>query len=183
MRFRIACTRCGGTGRLRNTCPTCRGEGRVARPETVEVRIPQGARTGSRLRIAGKGNAGTGGAAPGDLYITARVRPHPVFTWEGDDILVKLPVSVSEAGLGARVDVPTIDGKAALRIPPGTQNGQKLRMREKGVLNSKTGKRGDQIVEIDLRAPDTRDEHVRELLRKLGDADPRDLREDLWAKI
>lgn len=183
MRFRVACPRCNGTGRLKTVCPTCRGEGRTVRQDSVEVRIPQGARGGSRLRIAGKGNAGTGGGTAGDLYITTRVRPHPVFQWEGDDIHVKLPVSISEAGLGARVDVPTIDGKATLRIPPGTQNGQKLRMREKGVLNTKTGKRGDQIVEVDLRAPDVRDEQVRDLLRKLGEADSRDLREELWPKI
>jgi molecular chaperone DnaJ len=90
---------------------------------------------------------------------------------------------VSEAGLGARVEVPTIDGKATLRVPPGTHNGQKLRMRDKGVMNSKTGKRGDQIVEIVLRAPDTRDEQVRELLRKLGEADPTDPRRELWDQV
>lgn len=183
MRFRMACSRCGGTGRLRNTCPTCRGDGRVMRQETVEVRIPSGARTGSRLRIAGKGNAGSSGAPAGDLYITTRVRPHPVFHRDGDDIQVQLPVTVSEAGLGARIEVPTIDGKATLRIPPGTQNGQKLRMREKGVLNAKTGARGDQIVEVLLRAPDTRDEQVRDLLRQLGEADREDPRRDLWAKV
>ncbi|MCU0228019.1 MAG: J domain-containing protein [Bryobacterales bacterium] len=183
MRFRVACGQCGGTGRLRNVCPACRGEGRVSRQEIVELRIPAGARTGSRLRIAGKGNAGAGGGAAGDLYITTRVQDHPVFQRDGDDILVQLPVSISEAGLGARVEVPTIDGKATLRVPPGTQNGQKLRMREKGVQNSKSGQRGDQIVEIILRAPDTRDEHIRDLLRQLGDADREDPRRDLWAKV
>lgn len=183
MRFKMACTRCGGTGRLRNACPVCHGDGRVVRKDAVDVRIPPGARSGSRLRIAGKGNAGTSGAPAGDLYITTRVRPHPVFQWEGDDIRLQLPVTVSEAGLGARIDVPTIDGKATLRIPPGTQNGQKLRMREKGVLNSKTGARGDQMVEIVLRAPDTRDEQVRELLRQLGDADRKDPREDIWRNV
>ncbi|MCW5963952.1 MAG: J domain-containing protein [Bryobacterales bacterium] len=183
MRFRMACSSCGGTGRLRNTCSVCRGDGRVLRQETVEVRIPPGARTGSRLRIAGKGNAGSAGAPAGDLYITTRVRPHPVFHREGDDIHLQLPVSVSEAGLGARIEVPTIDGKATLRIPPGTQNGQKLRMREKGVLNAKSASRGDQIVEVVLRAPDIRDEQVRDLLRKLGEADPHDPRQELWAKV
>lgn len=182
MRFKVSCSRCGGTGRIRNACPNCHGDGRILRQDTVEVRIPPGARTGSRLRIAGKGNAGSGGGAPGDLYITTRVQPHPVFDWQGDDIHVKLPITVSEAGLGAKIDVPTIDGRATLRIPPGTQNGQKLRMREKGVLNSKTGKRGDQIVEITLRSPDTRDERVRELLRELQAADRTDPRLDLWSK-
>ncbi|MCL4784092.1 MAG: J domain-containing protein [Bryobacterales bacterium] len=183
MRFKVTCSRCGGTGRLRNACPTCHGDGRVARQDTVEVRIPAGARTGSRLRISGKGNAGAGGGAPGDLYITTRVQPHPVFDWQGDDIHVKLPITVSEAGLGAKIDVPTIDGRATLRIPPGTQNGQKLRMREKGVMNSKSGKRGDEIVEIVLRAPDTRDEKVRDLLKELQAADQADPREELWTKV
>ncbi|MCC7339829.1 MAG: J domain-containing protein [Bryobacterales bacterium] len=183
MRFKVSCSRCGGTGRLRNTCPACHGDGRVSRQDTVEVRIPAGARTGSRLRISGKGNAGAGGGLPGDLYITTRVQPHPVFDWQGDDIHVQLPITVSEAGLGAKIDVPTIDGRATLRIPPGTQNGQKLRMREKGVLNSKSGKRGDEIVEIVLRAPDTRDEKVRDLLKELQTADQTDPREDLWTKV
>lgn len=183
MRFKVTCSRCGGTGRLRNACPTCHGDGRVSRQDTVEVRIPAGARTGSRLRISGKGNAGAGGGAPGDLYITTRVQPHAVFDWQGDDIYVKLPITVSEAGLGAKIDVPTIDGRATLRIPPGTQNGQKLRMREKGVLNSKSGKRGDEIVEIVLRAPDTRDEKVRDLLKELQAADQADPREELWTKV
>jgi molecular chaperone DnaJ len=111
------------------------------------------------------------------------VRPHPVFDWQGDDIQVKLPITVSEAGLGAKIDVPTIDGRATLRIPPGTQNGQKLRMREKGVLNSKSGKRGDQIVEIVLRSPDIRDEKVRDLLKELQAADRVDPREELWTKV
>ena len=183
MRFKVSCSRCGGTGRLRNACPTCHGDGRVSRQDTVEVRIPAGARTGSRLRIGGKGNAGAGGGTPGDLYITTRVQPHPIFDWQGDDIYVKLPITVSEAGLGAKIDVPTIDGRATLRIPPGTQNGQKLRMREKGVLNSKSGKRGDEIVEIILRAPDTRDEKVRDLLKTLQEVDQVDPREELWTKV
>lgn len=183
MRFKISCPRCGGSGRLTNACPACHGDGLVTRQETVEVRIPAGARTGSRLRLSGKGNAGTGGGAAGDLYITTRVQPHPVFEWLGDDIHVRLPITVSEAGLGAKIDVPTIDGRATLRIPPGTQNGQKLRMRHKGVLNSKSGKRGDEIVEIVLRGPDTRDEKVRDLLKQLQEADPADPREELWTKV
>jgi molecular chaperone DnaJ len=183
MRFSLSCPRCNGTGRLRNTCPTCHGEGRLARTERVEVRIPSGAQTGSRLRVAGKGNAGTMGATPGDLYITIRVDPHPLFQRNGDDIEIKLPVRVDEAGLGTKIEVPTIDGRALLKIPQGTRNGQKLRLREKGVLNSRRGTRGDQIVEIVIQAPDVSNERTRELLRELSRVETSDPRDEMWSKV
>jgi molecular chaperone DnaJ len=183
MKFSLTCPRCGGTGRTQHPCPTCRGEGRVAVDETVEVRIPAGAAEGSRLRVAGKGNAGTLGSPPGDLYITVRVEPHPLFDREGDDIHIKIPVSVAEAGLGAKIEVPTVDGRALLKIPQGTQNGQKFRLREKGVHNARKNKRGDQFVEIAIEAPDVRDERVRELLKELSRADSHDPRAGLWSKV
>jgi molecular chaperone DnaJ len=183
MRFNLTCPRCGGTGKLRNACPTCGGEGRVTRTETVELRIPPGARNGSRLRVPGKGNAGTHGAPPGDLYITTRVEDHPFFHREGDDIEIKVPVAVWEAALGSKVEVPTIDGRTLLKIPQGTRNGQRFRMREKGVLNARTGQRGDQIVEVAIEAPDPRDERTRELLKELGKLHPEDPRAEVWSKI
>ncbi len=183
MRFSLNCPKCGGTGRLRNACPACRGEGRTHSTESVEVRIPPGAASGSRLRVAGKGNSGTMGAPPGDLYITIRVEDHPIFTREGDDIHIRVPVSVSEAGLGAKIEVPTVDGRALLKIPQGTQTGQKFRLREKGVFNSRKNSRGDQIVEIAIQAPDVRDERARELLRELSRLDPRDPRADMWSNV
>lgn len=183
MRFNLTCPRCGGTGKLRNACPTCGGDGRVTRTETVEVRIPPGARNGSRLRVPGKGNAGTMGAPPGDLYITTRVEDHPFFHREGDDIEIKVPVAVWEAALGSKVEVPTIDGRTLLKIPQGTHNGQRFRMREKGVLNARTGQRGDQIVEVVIEAPDPRDERTRELLKELGKLHPEDPRAEMWSKI
>jgi molecular chaperone DnaJ len=183
MRFSLSCPRCGGTGRLRNACPTCRGEGRTHTTESVEVRIPPGASTGSRLRVAGKGNAGTMGAPPGDLYITIRVEDHPLFSREGDDIHIRVPVSVAEAGLGAKIEVPTVDGRALLKIPQGTQTGQKFRLREKGVFNSRKNSRGDQIVEIAIQAPDVRDERTRELLRELARLDSNDPRAGMWSQV
>lgn len=183
MRFSLTCQRCGGSGKLRNTCPGCHGEGRRAVDETVEVRIPAGASTGSRLRVAGKGNAGTQGAPPGDLFITIRVEEHPFFRRDGDDIVIRVPVSVSEAGLGAKIEVPTVDGRALLKIPQGTQNGQKFRLREKGIFNARKNTRGDQIVEIGIQSPDVRDERARELLRKLAEVDARDPRAELWSKV
>ena len=183
MKFSLTCPRCGGTGRLRNACPSCRGEGRAQVDEAVDVRIPAGASTGSRLRLAAKGNAGSMGAPPGDLYITIRVEPHELFTREGDDIHISIPVSVTEAGLGAKIEVPTVDGRALLKIPQGTQNGQKFRLREKGVFSSRKNVRGDQIVEISIQAPDIRDDKTRELLRELARLDPRDPRAELWPKV
>jgi molecular chaperone DnaJ len=183
MKFNLTCQRCGGSGRLRNTCPTCFGQGVVSRPDTVEVRIPQGVTSGSRLRVAGKGNAGIGGGPSGDLYITIRVEDHPFFKRVADNIEIQLPLSVSEAGLGAKIEVPTIDGRAILKIPQGTQNGQKFRLREKGVLNARKSTRGDEIVEIVLQAPDVHDERTRELLRELAQVQTGDVRSDMWEKV
>jgi molecular chaperone DnaJ len=183
MRFSLTCPRCHGTGRLVNACPTCHGDGRVSATETVEVRIPPGAQEGSRLRVAGKGNAGSHGAPAGDLYITLRVEPHPLFRRSGDDIEISVPVRIDEAGLGAKIEVPTIDGRALLKIPQGTRNGQKFRLREKGVLNSRSNKRGDQIVEVTLEAPVVRDERTKELLREYAQLHPEDPREPVWTKV
>ena len=183
MRFSMSCDRCDGTGRLRSSCPSCAGEGRRAATDPVEVRIPPGAQNGSRLRVPGKGNGGALGGPAGDLYITLRVDPHPFFQREGDDVLITVPVSVSEAGLGAKIEVPTVDGRALLKIPQGTQNGQKFRLREKGVFNSRKNMRGDQIVEISISAPDIRDERIRELLKELARLDLKDPRSDLWSKV
>jgi molecular chaperone DnaJ len=183
MRFSLTCPRCDGRGFLRNTCPVCHGDGRTVQPEEVEVRIPPGVASGSRLRVAGKGNAGVMGGPPGDLYITVRVEPHPFFERDGDDIKIKVPITVWEASLGAKIEVPTIDGRALLKIPQGTQNGQKFRLREKGVYNSRKGIRGDQIVEVEVLAPSPRDERVRSLLRELAELHTEDPRAEIWTKV
>jgi molecular chaperone DnaJ len=180
MKFNLTCPRCNGKGRLKNACPTCHGDGRLAHKETVEVRIPAGAQNGSRLRVAGKGNAGTMGAPPGDLYITTHVEDHPLFSREGDNIVLKVPVTVAEAGLGAKIEVPTIDGKTLLKIPPGTQNEQKFRLRDRGVFNARKNARGDQIVQVVLKAPVVQDERTKELLRELATLHPEDPRKEIW---
>jgi molecular chaperone DnaJ len=124
------------------------------------------------------------GSAPGDLYITTRVEEHPFFHREGDNIEIKVPVTVWEAALGAKVEVPTIDGRTLLKIPQGTKNGQRFRLREKGVLNSRTNERGDQIVEVGIEAPDPRDERTRELLREMAKINQgEDPRAEIWSKI
>jgi molecular chaperone DnaJ len=184
MKFNVSCPRCGGTGKQRSVCNVCGGEGVVQRTEPLEVRIKPGTRDGQRIRIAGKGNAGPHGGPPGDLYIIVKTEDHPVFHREGDDIHVTVPVTMAEAALGAKVEVPTIDGRALLRIPPGTQSGQKLRLREKGVPSAiKDGKRGDEIVDVKIVVPMPRDEKTKELLRELAKLNPDDPRAELWSKV
>jgi molecular chaperone DnaJ len=183
MRFNLTCTRCGGTGRLRTMCRACGGEGRVRRSETIEVRIPAGVQTGSRVRVPGHGNAGTAGAPPGDLYIITDVQPHPFFQRRGDDLYTLVPITVTEATLGAKVEVPTMDGRSVLRVPPGTNSGQKLRLREKGVPSVRQpGHRGDQYVELQVVVPKPLDERVKELLRELERIAPEDPRKDLFER-
>ena len=183
LRFNITCSRCGGTGRLRTVCRECGGEGRVRRAETLDLRIPAGVQTGSRVRVAGRGNAGVLGGPPGDLYIITNVQPHPYFERRGDDLYAVVPVTVTEATLGAKIEVPTIDGRALLRIPPGTNSGQRFRLREKGAPSARNpGRRGDQYVEVQVIVPRPVDERVRNLLRELGKLSQDNPRRDLFAR-
>ncbi len=184
MKFNITCPRCNGTGKIENDCPTCHGEGTVTRTETVEFRIKPGTRDGQRIRLQGKGNAGVNGGSPGDLFLIVRTGTHPVFTRQGDDIHLTVPVTVAEASLGAKVEVPTIDGRAQLKIPPGTQSGQKLRMRERGVESAQhPGQRGDEIVTVSVAVPHLNDERSREIMRELGRLNPDDPRKALFDKM
>jgi molecular chaperone DnaJ len=183
MRFQITCSRCGGSGKLHSICRNCGGDGRVQRVDNLDVRIPPGAQTGSRVRVAGRGNAGTHGGPPGDLYIITKVEPHPYFERRGDDLYTVVPITVTEASLGAKVEVPTIDGRAQVRIPPATDSGKKLRLREKGAPSVRNaGKRGDQIVEVQVVVPKPEDERVRNLLKELSKLDPEDPRQAIFAR-
>jgi len=184
MKFNVQCPRCHGTGKNFTTCPTCHGEGTVTKTEPLEVRIKAGTRDGQRIRLPGKGNVGPHGGQAGDLYAIIRTEGHPIFRRDGDDIYLSVPVNATEAALGAKIEVPTIDGRALLKIPPGTQSGQKLRLREKGVPSAtKEGARGDEIVEINVTVPMPRDERTKELLRELAKLNPEDPRAELWAKV
>jgi molecular chaperone DnaJ len=184
MKFNIPCPRCNGTGRTSSTCSTCHGEGTVSRSEAVEFRIKAGTRDGQRIRLQGKGNAGVNGGPTGDLYLIVRTGTHPVFTREGDDIHLTVPVTIAEASLGAKVDVPTIDGRAHMKIPPGTQSGQKLRMRERGVENAQhPSQRGDQIVTVEVVVPLLQDERSREIMRELAKLNNQDPRVELFDKM
>jgi molecular chaperone DnaJ len=189
MRFQLTCKSCGGTGKARNVCPACGGEGRRFMPDIVEMRIPAGTQDGSRLRIPGKGNSGIGGGPAGDLYLIVNVEPHPFFVREGDDINIKVPITVTEAALGAKIEVPTIDlarpngvGRATMKVPPGTQSGQKFRLRERGVESPRTAVRGDQFVEVSVQVPKVEDERSKEILRELARLNPEDPRASLAAE-
>src|SRR6202043_328325 len=184
MKFNVQCPRCHGTGKNISTCPTCHGEGTIERTEPLEVRIKAGTRDGQRIRLAGKGNAGSHGGPPGDLYVIIKTGDHPVFHRDGDDIRLTVPVTATEAALGAKIEVPTIDGRTLLKIPPGTQSGQRLRLREKGVPSAtKEGVRGDEIVEVKVTVPMPRDEKTKELLRELAKLNPEDPRAELWKEV
>ena len=184
MKFNITCPSCNGTGKSSNDCPTCHGEGTVSRTETVDFRIKPGTRDGQRIRLPGKGNAGINGGPAGDLFLIVRTGTNPVFTRAADDIQITVPVTVAEASLGAKVEVPTIDGRAQLKIPPGTQNGQKLRMRERGVESAQhPGQRGDEIVTVEVVVPHLNDERSREIMRELGKLNGDDPRKELFDKL
>jgi molecular chaperone DnaJ len=169
MVFSKKCRHCGGTGRLRQlVCDPCQGQGVERRVESITVRIPAGVADGARIRITGRGHAGVRGAAPGDLLVDIEVRPHRLFRREGDNLHVELPLAIHEAALGARIELPTPDGPSTIRIPPGTQAGQQFRLRERGAPSTRSGVRGDLVVQVRLMLPKLLDERSKELLREFG---------------
>src|ERR1044072_2687711 len=162
-----ACPTCGGTGvKDGKVCETCGGVGEVTRPKTIEVNIPPGVRDGSTIRVPGQGGAGSNGSEPGDLYLHIRLRPHPVFTVEGDDLETELPIARWEAVLGAKVEAPTIDGKVELTIPAGAKSGQRLRLRGQGLNKSNDG-RGDEYVRLKIVVPQDVSAEERRLYEEL----------------
>jgi molecular chaperone DnaJ len=177
LRFAQECPDCGGSGKRRQPCSVCKGAGVVSKTEVVKVRIPAGVDTGSRVRVPGKGEGGRMGAPAGDLYIITNVGRHKYFTRKGDNIYVTVPLTVPEAALGAKIEVPTVEGKAQLRIPPGTQSGQKFRLRERGAPSLRNSQaRGDQFVEVQVTLPKVISEETKELLRRfaqLNEENPR----------
>jgi len=162
------CPECGGTGkRILKVCPICYGKGIISKKETVKVKIPAGVETGSRVKVRGKGEAGTLGAPAGDLYIEIDVLPHPIFKRKGDDIYVEVPITVPEATLGAKIEVPTVVGIAKMTLPAGTQGGQKFRLKGKGFYSLKNGKRGDQYVIVKIVIPTGLTEAEKEIIKSM----------------
>ena len=173
LRFATACRRCAGEGMLgAEGCGHCAGAGVLKRRETLKIHIPAGVDSGSRVRVAGKGHAGRNGGPNGDLYIVTQVSTHAFFRRIGDNIHCTVPVSMTEAALGARIQVPTVDGWASVKVPPGTESGQKFRLRGKGAPLLRGSGRGDQYVEVHVVTPHANDERSRQLLRELGALHP-----------
>ena len=195
------CPTCGGSGRLNvaegpinftKTCPTCNGHGSTGRPcpkcggqghtpatETIRVTIPKGVKEGSKVRVAGKGEPGSNGGQPGDLYLIIHIKPHRFLKRENDDLLIEVPVTVSEAISGGTISIPTIDGMVNLKIPPGSQSGQTLRLKGKGATDPKTKNRGDMMVKIIVKVPRADDEEAIEAAKKLDGYYKEDVRGNL----
>ncbi len=175
-----SCPRCQGSGRVvLSPCRSCGGRGLVYRTERLKVKIPPGVDTGSRIRLAGMGEPGKRGGPAGDLYVTTRVDAHPLFERKGDNIYCTIPITITEAALGARVEVPTVDGIATMGIPTGTSSGRVFRLREKGVPHLKGSGRGDQYVTVKVVVPQDLDDRSQQLLRELARLNPMDPRRDL----
>lgn len=180
MVFSKPCPPCGGSGRQRTTrCPTCGGSQVETRTESLTIAVPAGLADGARIRVPAKGHVGRNAGENGDLYITVHVQPHPLFRREGDDLHLVVPVAVHEAALGTKFEVPSLDGPARVRVPPGTQSGQRFRLRERGVPSPRDGRRGDLVVEVRLVLPKLLDERSKDLLREFGRINAEDVRKEL----
>jgi molecular chaperone DnaJ len=179
MVFSKACAACEGSGRQRRQrCGVCAGQGRVVRSDAIAVPVPPGTADGTRIRVVGQGHAGRNHGTTGDLYVTIHVVAHPLVRRVGDDLVMQVPVAVHEAVLGARIEVPSLDGPLRVRIPPGTQAGQQFRLPERGVPTH-SGGRGDLIVEVQLVLPAAIDQRSKELMREFGERNPDDVRSAL----
>lgn len=165
------CPTCQGSGRtITRVCKSCKGKGSGSASETIKVKIPPGADTGSRIRLKGMGGAGAKGGPAGDLYIELTVRAHPVFKREGKDIYADVPVTFSEAVLGGKIQVPTLDGPVTMTLPPGTDSGKKFRLKAKGIPDRKTGTRGDEYAVIKIIVPRTVSSKTKEALQEIEKA-------------
>ncbi|MFW6013685.1 MAG: molecular chaperone DnaJ [Candidatus Nanoarchaeia archaeon] len=161
------CSKCGGEGRIiSNPCKTCRGEGRVEKTSTIEVDIPPGVDTGTNLRIPGQGEAGEKGASPGDLYIHIHLKDHETFERQGKDIYTEIPISFVQAVFGDELEVPTLEGKAKMTIPAGTQSHKIFRLRGKGMPSLNTSSRGDELVRVIVQVPTKVSRKQKEILNE-----------------
>lgn len=168
LKVKLPCQACGGTGQSPGPpCPACGGSGEVSQPNHLKVKIPAGVADGDKIRLGGKGQPGHHGSAAGNLYLVVKTRPHPLLRREDDSIVIRLPVTVAEAVRGASITVPTLDGQVTLKIPPGSQNGQKLRLKGKGAPVKGGRGRGDMIVELNLVLPERRSSELEALADRM----------------
>ncbi len=173
---RVTCPRCRGKGSMiTQPCETCRGTGREVKPTQIKVRIPAGVESGTRMRVAGEGEVGENGAPRGDLFCDIYVTPHPIFERHGDDILCEVPISFSQAALGADVEVPTLAGRTLLTIPAGTQSGQVFRLSGNGLPNVHGRGRGNELVQVVIETPRQLTPDMEKLLRKMAEIEEKDV--------
>ncbi len=177
LRMTQTCRSCGGNGHILSACPACGGTGQSTRMEEISVKIPAGVDTGTKIRLTGKGEPGNGGSPAGDLYLIVTVEPHPYFERKGNDLIAEIPITVAEAALGAKIEVPTKDGMIHMTIPPGTQGGQTFRLKGKGISAMKGGQAGDQLVRAKIVIPKNlgaKGKQIFEELREHHPENPRD---------
>lgn len=180
LQFSQNCSDCEGTGRRRQPCSQCNGKGVTPKTEQVKIRIPAGVDTGSRVRIPKKGHGGRLGAQPGDLFILTNVGKHPFLTRKGDNVYITVPITVPEASLGTKIEVPTVEGKAHLKVPSGTESGQKFRLRERGFPSLRNPQlRGDQFVEVKITLPRVISEETKDVLRQFEKLNPENPRKTM----
>ncbi len=180
--FSEPCPRCGGNGTvIDDPCPTCSGSGATSTRSQIKVKIPPGVKDGTRIRVKGRGQAGTRGGPAGDLFVLTRVSPSRLFTRKGDDLAINVPVTFAEAALGAQVEVPTLDGRVKLTVPPGSPDGRSLRIGGQGAPRLKGGGRGDLIATLRLDVPRELSAKQRDALEKFAKIDARDPRETLFS--
>jgi len=175
-----ACSRCLGKGTIiESACPNCKGGGKSPKIQKITVKIPPGVKDGSKIRFKGKGGLGSNGGPPGDLYIITQVAPHSVFKRDGNDILLDLPITFTEAALGANVKVPTLDGAVSLKMPAGTQEGKSFRLRGKGTPSPAGGGRGDMLIKVRIAVPNKLNAKEKEALGKFAELHKENPREHL----
>jgi molecular chaperone DnaJ len=167
--MRSTCGRCGGAGKIVDKpCPSCSGEGRIEKPVEIDVDVPAGIEDGTRIRLGGEGEAETAGGARGDLYCHVSVKPHAFFGRHGDDLVCEIPITYPQAALGTEVEIPLLDGAAVIKVPKGTQSGDILRLRNKGIPNVHTGKPGDLLAQVMIEVPKKLSKEHEKLLRELA---------------
>jgi molecular chaperone DnaJ len=179
MQFTKACPECHGHGSVGKACSQCMGSGSVLATDRIRVTIPQGVKEGSKVRLAGKGEPGFSGGNPGDLYLIVHVKEHPLLTRRDDDLFMEVPITISEAVKGGTITIPTIDGPVRVKVPPGSQSGQSLRLKGKGALNMKTKTHGELMVKLIVKVPQTEDAEAIDTVSKLDKFYKGDLRENI----
>jgi molecular chaperone DnaJ len=183
MRTQQVCPKCGGSGKIiKNKCRSCGGKGRERISKTVDVNIPAGVDTNMSLKVAGYGNGGTKGGGQGDLYLNFKVRPHKVFRRQDDDVILEVPITFTQAVLGTTIDIPTIYGDVSLKVPSGIEHQTILKLKEKGISNVRSKRKGDQHVIINIQTPKNISPQQRKLYEQLEELESKD-KNNMWDKF